>query len=459
MRWPTLAQKLVTFQRIGYFPTPLQAPVHSSQATVTQIVGAEGAGKSQVTASEIAARVPWCKLIYLVGQTYDNSRKEFEYLVEQLSTVGALDPRDVNQPAHGSWQLSTRTGCHIVTLSVERGAASVIARGEEPDIICLCEAGVIASYSVFLAAVRRATRARGVVILSGSLRDNFGWYASLVDELEAAGNPWKGVTFSLPAWSNTHLYPGGENDPEIRRLRAILPDDEFQRTVAAKRVPSKALIFPEMSYARHVRPCPFDPTSPVHIWIDPGYFPSAYVVLAVQFHRREVWLIDEIYLHHHTHQQVIAIAKKRPWWGNVRRAVIDFAGRQHHAEASAEEIWASEAGIRPQSQQVGILDGISLHRLYLQGEMAADGSVSPRLFHDPACVNTLGEYKRYKRPTDRDGNPTDDLPRDEHNHAMKAIAYGLANLAIPDPAGSTVNNIDPSIYKSARRAGIGARQR
>jgi hypothetical protein len=426
-RWPTLSQKHKTFRRVGYSPTPLQAPIHGSGATVLQVVGAEGAGKSQVAASEICGRVPWSKLVYLVGQTYANARKEFEYLVEQLGALGALDPRKVSQPAMGRWSMVTRTGCRIDTISAEEGAAAIIQKGEEPDIICLCEAGIIQSYSVFLAAVRRATRARGIVILVGTLKDNFGWYASLVDELEAAGNPWQGETFSLPAWSNIHLYPGGEHDPEIERLRTLLPADEFARTVAAKKTPSKALIFPEFSYVEHVRPCPFDPAQPVHIWIDPGYFPSAYVVLAVQFHSREAWLIDEIYLNHHTHEQVIAQAKARPWWGNVARAVIDFAGRQHHAEKSAVEIWQANAGIRPNSQPVGIKDGISRHRTFLQGELRPDGSKAPRLYHDPGLRGTLEEYKQYKRPTDRDGNPTGDMPRDEHNHAMKAIAYGLVD--------------------------------
>ncbi len=433
-RWPTLQQKDVTFRLIGYQPTPLQAPVHDSRATVLQIVGAEGAGKSQVAASEIMACVPWCKLVYLVGQTYTNSHKEFSYLVEQLSAVGALDPREVSQPRQGSWQMLTRTDCRVVTLSVEHGAAGVIALGEQPDIICLCEAGIIISYSVFLATVRRATRARGRVILSGTLINNFGWYASLTDELAAPGNPWRGETYSLPAWSNTYLYPGGENDPEIVRLRTVLPDDEFQRTVAAKKVPSSALVFPEFSYAEHVRPCLFDSALPVHIWIDPGYFPSAYVVIPVQFHGPEVWQIDEIYLNYHTHLQVIVEALRRPWWNNVvkiikgddgaeyrqvvGRAVIDFAGRQHHAEKSAEEVWLAVAGVRCHSQQVGILDGITRHRDFLHNK---------RLFHDPRCRYTLEEYKKYKRPTDRDGNPTDDLPRDENNHSMKAIAYGLVD--------------------------------
>lgn len=437
-RWPSLNQKHITFEMTGYTPTPLQAPIHESRATVLQVVGAEGAGKSQVTASEICSRVAWCKIVYLVGQTYANARREFEYLVDQLGRLGALDPRRVSQPSQGSWSLTTRTGCHIVTLSVENGAAAVIARGEEPDIIALLEAGIIASYSVFLAAVRRATRAKGIILLVGTLKDNFGWYASLVDELEASGNPWRGATFSLPAWSNTHLYPDGEHNPEIIRLRQVLPDDEFQRTVAAKKVPSKALIFPEFTYAAHVRPCPFDPDSPVHLWIDPGYFPSAYVVLAVQFHNREVWIIDEVYLTHHTHGQVIALCELRPWWPKVTRAVIDFAGRQHHAEKSAEEVWYNMTGHKPFSQQVGILDGISIHRSFLQGEIRPDGSKAARLYHDPKCKGTLEEYKRYKRPTDRDGNATDDLPRDEWNHSMKAIAYGLIDQYGPNQQAGLV---------------------
>ena len=418
-RWPTINQKLDTFRLIGYQPFPEQRPIHASRATVLQIVGAEGAGKSQVTANEVTACVPWAKLVYLIGETYDSPRREFEYLRNNLIVLGALDHGDASTPKMGQWAMTTRTGCEIKTLSAREGASSVIATGTEPDIFCLCEAGILGSYSVLTAAVRRATRARGRVILSGTLKDDFGWYAALVDELTPKGNPWRGETFSLPAWANTELYPRGRDDPEIQRLEALLPDNEFQRTIAAKRVPSPALVFPEFSYAKHVHDCPYDPRLPVTVWVDPGYFPSAYAVLAVQFHGAEVWQIDEIYLNHHTHEQVIALARRREWWPNVERSVIDFAGRQHHAQKSAAEIWLAETGIRPRSQPVGVLDGISRHRSFLEP--------TPRLFHDPRCTGTLSEYKQYKRRTDRDGNPTSDEPIDADNHTMKAIAYGLVD--------------------------------
>lgn len=404
---------------MDYTPNRAQFSLHAKTPTVLQIVGAEGAGKSHVTAAEITACVPWSRLVYLIGQTYENTHVEFNYLVENLLTLGALDLTQVSQPRQGSWHMTTKTGCQIVTLSVERGASAIIAKGEQPDVFALLEAGIINSFSVMLASVRRATRSRGRVILSGTLKDNFGWYASLVDELTPTGNAWKGRTYSLPAWTNTILYPGGRDDPEIKRLESILPDDEFQRTVAAKRVPSRALIFPEFSYAENVRPCPFDPDLPVHLWIDPGYYPSAYAVIPVQMHGPEVWQIDEIYLNHHYHSQVIKIVMGKPWWKNVQRIAMDIAGKQHHSDESGEEIWHNETGFKIHTNPVGIMAGIARHRTFL--------SPTPRLFHDPSCKQTLAEYKQYKRKTDRDGNPTSDDPIDANNHAMKAIAYGLVD--------------------------------
>lgn len=430
-RWPTINQKLFVFAEMGYTPHAEQLAVHQSQAEVLQIVGAEAGGKSFVTAAEITALIPFCELVYLVGETYENTKPEFDYLVRNLEELGLVVPGSVHQDDNGKATLLTETGCRVDTISARKGAAAIIAKGESPDLIVLCEAGQIQSFSVATAAIRRVTRARGRCLLVGTLKDNFGWYAMMAAELQAPGNAWRGETYSLPAWSNLHLYPGGRADPEITRLERLLSEDEFARTVAARLVPSKALVFPEFRWSSHARPCLFDPGLPVHLGIDPGYFPSVYAVLPFQFHPStgsgqafdEVWQIDEICLNFHTHKQMITEAKKRVWWANVSRGthVIDIAGKQHHAEESAVEVWSTEAGLYLHTNKVGVMAGISRHRDFLQGER-------PRLFHDAEkCRYTLEEYGKYKRPTDRDGNPTSDEPKDEHNHSMKAIAYFLVH--------------------------------
>jgi hypothetical protein len=418
-RWPDVKAKLETFHRIGYLPNPTQFKIHRSAATVLQIVGAEGGGKSYVTAGEVAACVPWSNLIYLVGQTYDNAHAEFDYLVESLSGLNAVEPGQVSQPKHGVWQMTTRTGCHIITLSVERGAAAVIAKGQQPDIIVLCEGGRINSESVLFAATRRVTRMHGRVILAGTLWDNHGWYAKMVDTLKKPGNAWQGETFSLPAWTNTYLYPGGRDDPEILRLEKILPPDEFARTVAAERLPGKALVFGNtFDYDVHFADVPYQEDKKVTLWVDPGYFPSVYAVLAVQFAGDGVRHFDEVYLNHHTHEEMIEVCRGREWWGNVERIVIDIAGKKHTAEnpMSAIEVWSSLARVMPVYQLVGVMEGVERHRSILH---------QCRIIHDYGCTGTQSEYNNYVVPTDRDGNPTRDMPKDYHNHAMKAIAYGL----------------------------------
>ena len=126
-------------------------------------------------------------------------------------------------------------------------------------------------------------------------------------------------------------------------------------------------------------------------------------------------------------------------WKAVTDGVIDFAGRQRHAEKSAIDVWRAKTGLYLRSAQVGILDGIDRHRTFL--------APSPRLFHDPKTKYTQGEYKLYRRPTDRDGNATSDMPKDEHNHAMKAIAYGLMDRFGPV---DVERDYQPEVVKSER---------
>ena len=115
-RWPNREQKRIVFERLGYEPHPEQAAVHSSAAEVLQVVGAEGGGKSFVTAAEVTACVPWCELIYLVGEAYNNARPEFENLADNLQGLGLLDGSKVRIDALGVGKgvMVTETVCSRV---------------------------------------------------------------------------------------------------------------------------------------------------------------------------------------------------------------------------------------------------------------------------------------------------------------------------------------------------------
>lgn len=417
-RWPSYAEKLVIWDKLGYKPFPLQEPIHRSEAKVIQIVGAEGGGKSYVTSMEILARFPRCRLIYLVGQEFENTKREFQYLRDALLELGYADPGDISESKMPPWKITMKNGLEIVTVSVSKaGAKGIIAKGEQPDIINLCEAGIMSSGSVFNAAYRRISRSNGCVILSGTLQDDFGWYAELEDMLRG-DNPYDGETFCLPAWANKAVYPGGENDPLILNLKKTLPEDEFSRTVEAKKMTSLASIFGKVFDPKvHMRHCPYTHGVPVTLAVDPGWFPSVYAVAVLQEHGNEVWQIDEIYENNMSHEQIIDMCKEKEWWVSVREVVGDVAMKQHNADRSAEEVWRAKTNLPWHGKRIRIQDGISRHRSML---------FQKRLYHDKhKCPNTAMEYKMYRRRVDKDGNPISDDPMDTDNHLMKALAYYL----------------------------------
>ena len=150
-RWPGDKWKWKTFEIVGYHPNTAQVPIHRGAPNLLQIIGAEGAGKSRVTAEEVVAcsSLPhWAKLVYLVGEKYVNTLSEFEYIERSYRRLGILDR--VSKPNEGKspWVLHTKGGTRVQTVSVKEGTGAIIARGEAPDITVLCEAGRIKTASV-----------------------------------------------------------------------------------------------------------------------------------------------------------------------------------------------------------------------------------------------------------------------------------------------------------------------
>lgn len=419
-------------------------PAHQSQARVILVAGAERSGKSRWTGNEIVARVPWVRRVALAAQEYDECRTEMEYVINGLQMLGGLERRST--PQQGKWRATARGGIEIETISLAEGPEELTQRGLPYDVVALVEAGGI-RYDAYLAATRRVAETRGVVLLSGTLRDNVGWYANLYTSFEGP-NVFGGERFSFPAWVNKDIFPGGREDPEIKRLEKILPADDFARTVGAQVLASPARIYPEFSFPIHVAEVGYNADLPVELAVDAGFYPSHYAVLALQVVSvggfEVVHVVDEIWEHHLTHYEVVGLCRQREWWPRVARAVGGHETRQHQAAESTQEVWENLVGQEGRDPKrfhfevfdAGhILDGVVRVKTFLKDP--ATGKARLRI--GMGCTGTQAEFGSYSRKVDSRGNVVTEQPEDKNNDALDALRnwlverYGLVERVKREP--------------------------
>ena len=367
-------------------------------------------------------------LFWLVADEYRTTEPEFDYAIDFLRGLDAFDPKKLSTPREGPRRVITRDGVLIETRSAEdfRKIAE-----KAPDGIIGCEVGRW-PWEVFLRVSGRLAQKRGWAWLSGSFERSLGWQAEKF--LQWSGpNREEAQSWGLPSWSNPYVYPGGEDDPELERLRASVPADYFMERYGGLPVPPSGRVYHEFEYTTHVsEDAEYTPGVPVEVWIDPGYA-GAYVVLAVQMFGELVNVVDEVYVQRLQNAEVIALCQRRPWWKDASPSgVIDIAGRGHAAERSPIEAWRDEAHIRLESEFVHIHDGIQRVHSFLHYDPLRK---RPGLLASPRCVGFIGEMGAgkhpiegmgaYTYPTDAMGTVLSERPNERNNHACSALAYGL----------------------------------
>jgi len=452
-RWPTVAKKARIFEQVGYQPSEVQWQIHQSKAQVLLIAGGERSGKSRSSAAEVLARTPWCYRsgqVAIVGQEYDQSRSECEYLIGDFEKLQWL-ARAPSLPRQGTWSwdvIGPKGTIGFETISLSRaGVRELTGRGRAYDVVLVCEAGLV-SYDTLLGALGRVSETRGLIILSGTLWSDVGWLPDLYQAF-AGPNVFNGAVFALPTWGNLAVFPGGEDDPEIKRLRDTLPTSEFSRRVAAQLVPSAGRVFPEFTYATHVKEIEYDPELPVYLAVDAGYQPSKYSVLALQVRTESVPLPDgttaelevvyqvgEVWVNGETHHSVIAMCREREWWHGVTQAVGGHETAAHQAAKSTAEVWRGLVGTVDGDPKdftfttfnAGrVLDGIVRVKTFL-----SDPALKvPRYYCAPGCTGTQQEFQKYSRRVSNKGEVTSEEPEDRNNDAMDSLRnflvwkYGL----------------------------------
>jgi len=421
---------------VGYQPSPEQLLFHRGDGHQGREVrykvatGGEQAGKSLSAAMELFSKGLWGQVFWIVAPDYEQSRPEMRYLLDAFGKIGAIE--SASTPASpGPWTITLRTGARIRTISAQD--VTRIAN-ESPDGILMVEAAQQPE-EAFWRCYGRTGPARGWLCINGTLEGSTNWFANLVRQWKGL-NDQDGWACKLPSWSNLAKYPGGRNDEQILRFERTLPSYLFEERFAGNPVPPRGLVHPEFSHLVHVRPMRWggsgdsdDSTfyiprdAPLQLWIDPGYA-SAYAVLAVYIQADTVYVFDELYLQHHTTDEVIDAVLTKPWWEQVERIVADVAAEQHAAMEAPAQVWRERTRRPVTGKKVLIPDGIARTASFLKVDPV---SHQPKLLISTDCPKTIWEYTDgYRYPLDKkDGTIQGEKPVDRNNHSTKAIVYGL----------------------------------
>lgn len=354
--------RLAWFRAFGFQPNEQQKPIIDAFCggqRIIMVTGGERSGKSYSCAAagglDIGPRLDDDDEIddeerryWIVGPDYRSTRPEFSYIYAALVALDGIAeesmPRDENSP----WSLTTKWGVRLETRtsSDTKKLASFTVHG------ALMVEGGMQEEEAFRKLRGRVSETRGWIIIVGTLEETNPWYVDRMREWEGE-NEYDAVAFSLPTWSNTAVYPLGENDPEIISLRNTLPVDYFAFRYAAKPMKSSSLVLPEFDRALHVaKGLDYDPDGgKVELAIDPGY--HSFAIAFVQEVGDVLHVLDAIYERNAIVQDLIPQLKKHPFWKYVDEldaGVIDVASKQHHANKSVMDIFREE-GIRLRSKK------------------------------------------------------------------------------------------------------------
>ena len=421
----TTATKFV-FEKVGYKPTEAQEPIVYSDKRFVLVAGGEQAGKSLVASKFLLSKWTETKgpaLFWLVAADYERSRAEFMYLVDDFATLGILKKAS-KRVDHGRIELADGT---VIETKSAKDPRTLAMRA--PDGIIGCEASQL-DLETFYRLRGRCAPKKAWMFLGGTFEGSLGWYPQLFLAWQHGTDVEK--AYSLPSYTNIHFYPGGEDDPEIKRLEKDSSDDFFKERIMGIPSPPRGLVFHEFRADYHVREVEYIPNEPVHLWIDPGYA-GGYAVEVVQIIDDQICVVDEIYEKSLITEEIVDMAMDKPWWKDVRFGVIDVAGYQHQAMSAPAEVWLDKAGLYMASQKVKINDGTERLKSMLKVDPKHH---RPKLVVNPKCKGLLSEFgaapnpfdgqtRVYKWKTDRDGNIVGNQPEDKYNHGIKALIYGL----------------------------------
>jgi hypothetical protein len=436
-----------------YEPHPGQLLYHSSKARFKGAACGRRWGKSKVgTMDKIDLLfVPTPKKIWwIISDSYSTGEEEFTYAEDAIDLICRKLGVKVASRSHnlrtGEMWMVMPWGSRIEVKSAQHPKALV---GKGLGCATMAEAAKMDRYiweqliSPALADFRAPAD-----FLSTPEGDN--WFKEIIENGEtvlANGEPnpkhvanassWEDSweSWKFPAWENPIIYPGGFDDPEIKReMKTPEGTAFFWQEIGARFGAMVGRIYPDFSRERHVVREEWLRECPNYELFDWG-FTDPFVCLDMQAipcdcgrMRYHIW--REYYWRERTIGHHMNELKQR---SNPEGFKIDCGFGDPARPEYIEEVGSTYCAMQALPDSNDFQQGTTIIQEYLNPQWCS----KPHLTVDPACMETVREFINYRWPRENIDNGDSQAPRvtkgkpaKQSDHALDPIRYGLVSLEV-----------------------------
>lgn len=422
--------KSAFFKKIGYEPHAGQLEFHMSTARFRFANCGRRFGKSFMAGKDLEPKLFLPnKLFWIVGPVYSLGEKEFRVIWQDL-----IVKQKLGQDKRIKKSYSIKQGNMYIEfpwntkLEVKSADHSENLVGDALDHVIMSEAAKH-NKDTWERFIRPALADKRGSADFPTTPEGYNW---MYEEWMHGQDPefpdyasWK-----FPSWDNRTVYPGGEDDPEIKLLRRTMTPEGFAQEIGADFGSFIGKIYPEWDVGTHVKSVEFNPAWPNYIAFDWGYTNP---LAAIEF---QISPDDRIYIWREHYKS----------FTRVEDHCIELKSRKqppgYHLDLAFGDAADPEAAITVSEKLVPCYalpeaktnwrEGIDLVRSFMEREEGQDehgGPIFKSAFAvDFSCVNTIKEFNSYKSPNPVNGKNVAELGIKAADHALDAIRYGLVHI-------------------------------
>lgn len=421
------------FSEVGYSPHAGQLTIHRSTTRHRVLCNGRRWGKTFLGAHEVEPtafvfnRLGEPQFGWIVGPQFSDCEKEFRIVYNTLKKLGVdkVSTKFLNNVDNGNMVIETKWGWHLECRSAKHPETLT---GEGLDFALMVEAG-------------KHKRKTWTEYIRPALSDKRGWslhsgvpegatqtsllYALwLRGQREQAAGAWK--SWRMPSWTNTVVFPGGRQDPEILDAEADLTDEEFRRQYGAEFVERIGRVMQEWDDEIHIKDLKYTRGWPLYLAVDFG-FTNPFVVLWVQVDAfNNVYVIKERRWKLKDTKSVCEEMLADPLMGLLAQQAV--AIYPDPAEPDDSQTMQSMLKIPARGNTGGLLKtrlDLIRNALKVKNQHLEDGHVDklPSLFVDRSCTELAWEMREGYRWPERKSEVKneDENPMDKDNHGVEAL--------------------------------------